>query len=247
VERNKRFLSLSIAVLPPHQCFFLFLFQPAGGGAIYNQGGLIVVNRGGGFFDNTAAGNGGAILTSVGTVRLGNVTMAGNNAELGDAIASLVSIVTLNGTRFEAEDSPRPESKGPPRYLKENDGPGDKAAKVEMDEDDPDDPDDPAFSRNSKYSKDSGSEDDGKPGKPSPAPVLPPVPSMAPTTADLGKGNLIYIVDDMPPSMSFIDCATGRRVAFCGGIDVVEIGRMNLNTNCRENGRDELSEECEVH
>jgi hypothetical protein len=175
-------------------------------------------------------GNGGAILTSIGTVRLGNVTLSENDAKLGDAIASFVSIVTLSGVRFQTTASRRR------RYLKETEG---KPAKEDRHEDDEDERDD----RDSKYSsKDSGGH------KPVPAPVhVPAAPTLAPVRLGLGTGNLIYIADDMAPTMSFVDCDTDPRVAFCDKIDVFEVGVTFLNTNCRVNGRDELSDECEVH
>lgn len=161
-------------------------------------------------------GNGGAILISIGTVRLGNVTLSDNDAKLGDAIASFVSIVTLSGVRFQATASRKR------RYLQETE---DKPAKEERHEDDEEKPDD---RRSKNSSKNSGG------NKPAPAPGL-------------GMGNLIYIADDMASTMSFVDCDTDPRVAFCGGIDVFEVGVTFVNTNCLVNGRDELSEECEVH
>lgn len=199
--------------------------QPAGGGAIYNSGGLVVVDDGGGFFDNTAEGNGGAILTSIGTVRLGNVTFSGNDGELGDAIASLVSIVTLEGTRFDNEEDSRR------RYLKDK-------KKDDRKKDDEDE----------YYDRGEGYYDGGEGGKnvPSASPSIE-MPSMPPMVVGVGMGNLIFIADDMNPAMSFVDCDASNQVAFCDGIDVFEIGLTFLNTNCRANGFDEFSDACEDH
>lgn len=183
---------------------------------------MVVVDDGGGFFKNEAVGNGGAILTSMGTVRLGNVTFSGNEGTLGDAIASLVSIVTLEGTRFDNDQTSRR------RYLKKDD-------------------------RKDKDSKDRYDDRHGGEGnedyRKSPAPSAGSlgVPSMAPVVTGIGMGNLIYIADDMSPAMSFVDCDGSNQVAFCDGINVFEKGLTFLNTNCRANGLDEFSDECDDH